>query len=172
MVLANYCECDLFIGENSKVGNSSFSIGSSRPETDSKVNDNTNSNHEVLDPDSLIVNTTNTTTDDLDNTIAEKNSDENITGDNDSPPSVIKLDNVKKAGTGNGDDEEQNLSSNPLSFPVTDALEDGAGVINNDNKKNIGQHHDCKRTDSKRRKRTVSSKIIQATIFLNSMIRH
>ena len=149
MVLANYCECDLFIGENSKVGNSSFSIGSSRPETDSKVNDNTNSNHEVLDPDSLIVNT-NTTTDDLDNTIAEKNSDENITGIDASPPSVIKLDNVKKA------DEEQNLSS-PLRNVTSDA--GGAGDVSNDNKNNLGQHHDCKRTDSKRRKRTVSKNL-------------
>ena len=165
MVLANYCECDLFIGENSKVGNSSFSIGSSRPETDSKVNDNTNSNHEVLDPDSLIVNT-NTTTDDLDNTIAEKNSDENITGIDASPPSVIKLDNIK-TGTGNDDEEQQNLSvsSSALQFPVTDAIAEGggAGVNSNDNKKNIGQHHDCKRTDSKRRKRTVS-KIFQSKV--------
>ena len=94
-------------------------IGSSRPETDSKVN-NDNSIHEVLDPDSLIVNTN--TTDDLDN-IADKNSDD-ITGD--ASTSVIKLDNVKKA------DEEQNLSS-PLRNVTSDA--GGAGDVSNDNKK-------------------------------------
>ena len=126
------------------------SIGSSRPETDSKVN-NDNSIHEVLDPDSLIVNTN--TTDDLDN-IADKNSDD-ITGD--ASTSVIKLDNVKKS------DEEQNLSS-PLRNVTSDA--GGAGDVSNDNKNNLGQHHDCKRTDSKRRKRTVSKKssIIRAIL--------
>ena len=123
-------------------------IGSSRPETDSKGNDN------HLDPDcALIVNNISTTTNDLDNSIAEKNSND-ITGDTTShpPTSVIELDNVKKSD----DEEEQNLSI-PLRNNVTDAGGGGGSGAGNENKKNLGQHHhDCKRTDSKRRKRTVS----------------
>ena len=125
-------------------------IGSSRPETDSKGNDN------HLDPDcTLIVNNiSTTTTNDLDNSIAEKNSND-ITGDTTShpPTSVIELDNVKKS---DDDEEEQNLSS-ALRNNVTDAGGGGGSGAGNENKKNLGQHHhDCKRTDSKRRKRTVS----------------